>query len=394
MSFRSTRVLALAVLLPAAALLLGARRARADDGDAKPKEEVTRHVTIVVAPEDKADGITSSAVSKDSTEGTEQSDIVIQLPDGRTLHVSPKAGAAILKQLRIPSAKAAAKPAVEPAAPAAEAWMKMLQRAMGGSPNGVTAAPEGEGAAASPVGTVLEWLMQQGMAHAAASPSESPLDAWFAGGRNVPMAGLRDALVRNGWNAPRLRAWLQRRIFSFVARALASEGGGFGGGPSAGPWGSFGRGPGAWGGFGPWAGARAWGGPPAGTSQSGVVLWNDGSGWHMSPLPSGAGAARPWTSFAPFARSDADDGGCTCPQCKQKREKSLEGLLERLPPQLRSLLEGAAASSSAAKKDTCPCQKESAKAGMKPMMKEMMKRMIQIETKPEGSKPDDSKSDK
>ncbi len=38
------------------------------------------------------------------------------------------------------------------------------------------------------------------------------LDAWFDGGPGVPLAGLRDALVAAGWDAPSLRRWLLQRV--------------------------------------------------------------------------------------------------------------------------------------------------------------------------------------
>jgi hypothetical protein len=54
------------------------------------------------------------------------------------------------------------------------------------------------------------------------SASRCPVVRWFEGGADVPMAGLRDALVAQGWDAHRLQAWLTQQI---LARLLQGAGG-------------------------------------------------------------------------------------------------------------------------------------------------------------------------
>jgi hypothetical protein len=53
-----------------------------------------------------------------------------------------------------------------------------------------------------------------------ARAARDPLEAWFEGGPDVPLADLRDALRADGWDAASLRAWVAGRIARWVERAL------------------------------------------------------------------------------------------------------------------------------------------------------------------------------
>lgn len=73
-------------------------------------------------------------------------------------------------------------------------------------------------APASPLHSVLRWLLGEGRGE---RPAHDPLRAWFDGGPDVPLAGLRDALKADGWTAPRLRAWLGRSLADALAETSA-----------------------------------------------------------------------------------------------------------------------------------------------------------------------------
>jgi len=62
---------------------------------------------------------------------------------------------------------------------------------------------------ANPLQSVLRWLVGESLEGRA---TRDPLRAWFDGGPDVPMAGLRDALAADGWTADSLRAWLSRNL--------------------------------------------------------------------------------------------------------------------------------------------------------------------------------------
>lgn len=186
----------------------------------------------------------------------------------------------------------------------------------------------------SPAETVHRWLAGEiEKWGGAAEGARTPLHAWFEAGNDVPLAGLRDALKKDGWTADQLVQWIQRQaarmssMGSSGPRAFGrmrgwSGPGWFGVRPGGGwrrlrmrgPWGFGGRGDlfggrgpfqggapwgNAWGGSGPFGGQGAlpgWGGMFTGPSQQQsrtIILWNDGSGWQRREIPGGMGAG-PW----------------------------------------------------------------------------------------------------
>ena len=66
----------------------------------------------------------------------------------------------------------------------------------------------------NPMSTMLRWLLTNGMA---GELPNDPLQAWFEGGANVPMAGLRDALKADGWTAQSLQAWFLEHLVGGMA---------------------------------------------------------------------------------------------------------------------------------------------------------------------------------
>lgn len=71
---------------------------------------------------------------------------------------------------------------------------------------------------ANPMASVLRWMIGESL-DAHGRRGQDPLHAWFEGGENVPMAGLRDALKADGWTADALRAWLGRNLVGVMAEA-------------------------------------------------------------------------------------------------------------------------------------------------------------------------------
>jgi hypothetical protein len=83
-----------------------------------------------------------------------------------------------------------------------------------------TPAPEPAPAPAErkdPIASLLGALRSRMDSRPGGDGSRDPLDAWFAGGTDVPLAELRDALKKDGWDAASLRAWVAERA---VATAL------------------------------------------------------------------------------------------------------------------------------------------------------------------------------
>ena len=84
----------------------------------------------------------------------------------------------------------------------------------------VTTTPRGLAEGRNPMSTMLRWLLTDGMA--GELPSD-PLRAWFDGGGNVPMAGLRDALKADGWTAQSLQAWFLQHLMGGMAALHAAR---------------------------------------------------------------------------------------------------------------------------------------------------------------------------
>ncbi|MFV1959026.1 MAG: hypothetical protein ACC662_06390, partial [Planctomycetota bacterium] len=96
----------------------------------------------------------------------------------------------------------------------------------------------------SPLPTVFRWLVKT---RRKVMSGPNPLEAWFTGGDDVPLAGLRDALAEDGWNAGSLTKWIQTKVGPrwkvMLGAASGVRGAGLGGpGASSGP---HGRGAGA-----------------------------------------------------------------------------------------------------------------------------------------------------
>jgi len=70
------------------------------------------------------------------------------------------------------------------------------------------------GESRNPMSTVMRWLLTDGMA---GGLPKDPLKAWFDGGADVPMPGLRDALKRDGWTADSLQAWFLQHLLGGMA---------------------------------------------------------------------------------------------------------------------------------------------------------------------------------
>lgn len=92
----------------------------------------------------------------------------------------------------------------------------------------------GDGACAtktqSPIHSMMGWLAKQ-VAPSVECPCPAKADAeaawrgWFAGGKDVPAAALRDALVADGWTADRFVGFFQAQAKAKAAEAASSEGG-------------------------------------------------------------------------------------------------------------------------------------------------------------------------
>ena len=191
----------------------------------------------------------------------------------------------------------------------------------------------------SPMDAVMRWAMGEMHSHMAkagqGSDAQAMLKSWFEGGADVPMAGLRDSLKADGWNADSLSRWMHRHMHRALSEApdmlrrLQPEMGG----PNVWvappqvhryrmqmPWGEWhgqprrgwqqgrrqgprwqrrqhGHGHGRWG-QGPrrgWrrgmghgmGGPRGMGGSAGPMTSRAIILWNDGSGWQQRELPMG-----------------------------------------------------------------------------------------------------------
>jgi hypothetical protein len=77
-----------------------------------------------------------------------------------------------------------------------------------------TEAPKADTKTPSPIATMMMWVGKQVMPNLAnACPStaegEKAWRGWFTGGADVPLAGLRDAMVADGWSADKFVTFFQ-----------------------------------------------------------------------------------------------------------------------------------------------------------------------------------------
>ncbi len=76
-----------------------------------------------------------------------------------------------------------------------------------------------------PMDTARRWMMKEmarhmrAMGEAEGEAAKSPLHYWFAA-KDVPMAGLRDALKADGWTADELMQWMQRHFMHAMLQGL------------------------------------------------------------------------------------------------------------------------------------------------------------------------------
>lgn len=101
-------------------------------------------------------------------------------------------------------------PAGDAAKPAAEAGKADAPKAE--TPK--AEAPKPETKTPSPIHTMMGWLSKQvapGLENPCPSKAEGEKAwrAWFAGGKDVPAAALRDAMVADGWTADRFVSYFQ-----------------------------------------------------------------------------------------------------------------------------------------------------------------------------------------
>ena len=80
----------------------------------------------------------------------------------------------------------------------------------------------------SPVVSVLMWVGKQvapslECACPGTPEGETAWRAWFTGGKDVPLAGLRDALVADGWTADRTVAFFREMRAKMAASGTASD---------------------------------------------------------------------------------------------------------------------------------------------------------------------------
>lgn len=225
---------------------------------------------------------------------------------------------------------------------------------------------ETEGEKKDPMDAVMRWLMGEAgeKARSAEADFERMVDRWMKGGDDVPLAGLRDLLVEDGWTAGSLVEWIHghlgaegcdlailgevlprlmhgpRTWHPFVGPDLGPW---MGGGPR---WQGRGEGGRGFGGRmrgmrgrgvrpgrrGPGAGGPRWerfffgggpagpdgrvgpGMPPFGAHGGGrsrtVLLWNDGRGWHREEWDGAPEDAAHGRGGTPWGGSD-----CECPFC-------------------------------------------------------------------------------
>jgi hypothetical protein len=81
----------------------------------------------------------------------------------------------------------------------------------------------------SPVMTMMYWVAGQvvpGESCKCPSTEEGATAwrAWFSGGSDVPLAGLRDAMVADGWNADRTIAWFEAQSKKGCSKGDCSKG--------------------------------------------------------------------------------------------------------------------------------------------------------------------------
>lgn len=82
----------------------------------------------------------------------------------------------------------------------------------------------------SPIHSMMGWLAKQ-VAPSLECPCPTKADAeaawrgWFAGGKDVPAAALRDALVADGWTADRFVGFFQAQAKAKAAEAASCDGG-------------------------------------------------------------------------------------------------------------------------------------------------------------------------
>lgn len=74
--------------------------------------------------------------------------------------------------------------------------------------------------ARNPMSTVMRWLMTDGLS---GDMPNDPVKAWFDGGADVPMAGLRDALKADGWTSRSLQHWFIQHVMGAMAAMHAPQ---------------------------------------------------------------------------------------------------------------------------------------------------------------------------
>lgn len=144
-------------------------------------------------------------------------------------------------------------------------------------------APGGE-AGRDPMATARRWVRKEmarhmkAMGEAEGEAARSPLHYWFAT-KDVPMAGLRDALEADGWTADELMAWMQRHFMHAMLQGIGPMMGLLEADPTirnrmGGPW--RGRGRGLRYHRGPWRGMGAFEGYVPGRRRA---IARDGEAW-------------------------------------------------------------------------------------------------------------------
>jgi hypothetical protein len=91
------------------------------------------------------------------------------------------------------------------------------------------AAPKSETATPSPVHSILQWVGSQVTGSSECMCPGSPEGEvvwrkWYAGGADIPLAGLRDHMVKAGWNADRTIAFFQEMAKKHAAGGGCCEG--------------------------------------------------------------------------------------------------------------------------------------------------------------------------